>query len=383
MDPNLKLKILVLEDQKEDVILIKRELQKSGLNFLLTGVDEKNDYIDCLNNFKPHIILSDHSLPQFNSLEALQICRKKKPDIPFILVTGTVSEEFAAQCIKNGADDYVLKSNIKRLSTSIKQALRHREDEKKRIEAERMILDQNSELIKINSELDTFVYNISHNLRAPLLSLLGLIYLAKKDTDELHSNILSEYLERIDLSAHKLDKTLCEILDYSRNARGELIYEKLDLKNIFAEEYLKIMHLEKSNSLDYQIKIDQNVEFASDAYRISVIVNNLISNAVKYQDKSKNSKRIEVRGEVSERSAELFIADNGVGIDPAHVGDIFKMFFRASTLSVGSGLGLYIVKETLDKLKGKIDVTSELDKGTAFHLSIPNKIKDMISATIN
>lgn len=371
----------MLEDQKEDVVLIKRELQKSGLNFLLADVDEKNNYVDALSNFKPDIILSDHSLPQFNSLEALRICREKKLEIPFILVTGTVSEEFAALCIKNGADDYVLKSNIKRLSTSIDQALRHREDEKKRIEAERMIIDQNSELIKINSELDSFVYNISHNLRAPLLSLLGLINLAKKDTDELHSKILSEYLERIDFSAHKLDKTLCEILDYSRNARGELIYEKLDLKNIFAEEYLKIMYLEKSNSVDYQIKIDQDVEFASDKYRISVIVNNLISNAVKYQDKGRNSNRIEVKGQVSDRGAELYIADNGVGIDPAFVGSIFKMFFRASTLSVGSGLGLYIVKETIDKLKGKISVTSELNKGTTFHLSIPNKIGDMMSVT--
>ena len=135
------------------------------VNFHLTVVDGKTEYINSLNSLKPDIILSDHSLLQFNSLEALQICKEKKLNIPFILVNGTVSEEFAAQCIKNGAADYVLKSNIERLPTSIRQALRHHEDEIKRFEAEKMIIDQNTELIKINSELDSFVYNVSHNMK--------------------------------------------------------------------------------------------------------------------------------------------------------------------------------------------------------------------------
>ncbi|NJN28113.1 MAG: response regulator [Cyclobacteriaceae bacterium] len=254
MGPNQKLKILILEDQIEDVYLINRELKKANLEFALTIVDSKIEYINSLNSQKPDIILSDHSLPQFNSLEALQICKEKRWNIPFILVTGTVSEEFAAQCIKNGADDYVLKSNIKRLSTSISHALRHHEEERKRLEAEQMIIDQNTELIKINSELDSFSYNISHNLRAPLLSLIGLVNLAKTDTRVLNSTMLEDYLDKIDWCAKKLDKTLCDILDYSKNARGELIYEVLDVSSIFRDEYEKIYTLKKPALLIFKSK---------------------------------------------------------------------------------------------------------------------------------
>jgi signal transduction histidine kinase len=375
MDSTHKLKILILEDQMEDVYLIKRELQKGGLEFLLTIVDEKNEFVNSLNSIKPDIILSDHSLPQFNSLEALQICKDRKLDIPFILVTGTVSEEFAAQCIKNGAADYVLKSNIARLPTSILQALRHHKDERKRLEAEKMLIDQNAELIKINSELDSFVYNVSHNLRAPLLSIMGLINLTRIDIIASDNKILHDYLNKIDYCAKKLDKTLCEILDYSKNARGELIYENLDLRSIFQDEYMKTMYMEESDSIDYQIQIHQDIEFLSDKYRMSVIVSNLISNAIKYQDKSKKVKKIRVKGNINEKSAELSISDNGIGIDAKYQDKIFRMFYRATNLSVGSGLGLYLVRESISKLDGNISVRSIPNKGTTFYLSIPNNVQ--------
>jgi hypothetical protein len=218
------------------------------------------------------------------------------------------------------------------------------------------------------------VYNVSHNLRAPLLSLTGLINLTKIDTNALSSSILDDYLDKIDFCAKKLDKTLCDILDYSKNARGELIYEKLDLKSIFQEEYIKLKYMEDSNTIDCLIQIDQDIEFVSDKYRISVIVNNLVSNAIKYQDKNKKATQIIVSGNITEKSAELSISDNGIGIDAAYLDSIFKMFYRASTLSVGSGLGLFLVKESIEKLDGKISVSSEPNKGTTFYLSIPNKI---------
>jgi signal transduction histidine kinase len=377
MDPTDKLKILILEDQMEDVYLINRELQKAGLEFILTVVDDKIEYLNSLNSQKPDIILSDHALPQFNSLEALQICKEKKLDIPFILVTGTVSEEFAAKCIKNGAADYVLKSNIKRLSTSILQALRHHEDDRKRRVAEDMIIDQNTELIKINSELDSFVYNISHNLRAPLLSLMGLINVAKLDTDVLNIKVLDDYLDKIDFCAKKLDKTLCEILDYSKNARGELILEKLDLKSIFQYEYMKNMYAEESNLIDYHIQIYQDNDFVLDKYRVSVIANNLISNAVKYHDKGKKVKKIQVNGTINEKFANLSISDNGIGIESSCLESIFKMFYRATTQSVGSGLGLYLVKESISKLGGMVSVSSKPNRGTTFYLTIPNKLSSL------
>ncbi len=119
------MKILILEDVEEDVVLIERILKKDGLAFNTLQVDTRDEFIDAMNNFGPDVILSDHGLPQFNSTEALEICRGKSKKIPFILVTGTVSEEFAVNCIKQGADDYILKSNLSRLPSAIRNSLRH------------------------------------------------------------------------------------------------------------------------------------------------------------------------------------------------------------------------------------------------------------------
>lgn len=122
-----KLNILLLEDNKDDVGLVYRELTKADLQFDLKVVEDEFDYRKELNNFKPDIILSDHSLPSFNSMEALSIIQEKNIDVPFILVTGTVSEEFAVECMKAGADDYILKSSLVRLPPAIESILASRE----------------------------------------------------------------------------------------------------------------------------------------------------------------------------------------------------------------------------------------------------------------
>ena len=126
------LKILMLEDLQDDVGLIERTLRKEGMSFSSKRVDSQEEFSSCLEHFQPDVILSDHALPQFNSLEALKICRKQAVNVPFILVTGTVSEEFAVSCLKQGADDYVLKSNMVRLPSAIQNALKQRHHEVKR-----------------------------------------------------------------------------------------------------------------------------------------------------------------------------------------------------------------------------------------------------------
>ena len=117
------LRILILEDTADDVELVERELRRAGLKFISQVVDQREDFEKALSAFKPDVILSDHSLPTFNSFEALNILKSFRGrtglNPPFILVTGAVSEEFAIQCIRAGADDYILKDRLKRLYQSI------------------------------------------------------------------------------------------------------------------------------------------------------------------------------------------------------------------------------------------------------------------------
>lgn len=131
------LKILILEDSRGDVDLIERELKKGGIAFTSLLVNTKHEFENALKSFKPDVILSDHSFGRFNSIEALKLYKERQKGLqlsaPFILITGTVSEEFAVQCMKLGADDYVLKDRLKRLPASIFSAL-----EKAKMESERM-----------------------------------------------------------------------------------------------------------------------------------------------------------------------------------------------------------------------------------------------------
>jgi len=310
-------------------------------------------------------------LPQFNSDEALHIYRESGLKIPFILVTGAVSDEFAVNSLKQGADDYVLKSNLTRLPAAIVNAVKQREAEAEKVLANEAMRKQYEELMKINKELDSFVYSVSHNLRAPLRSVMGLINVARME-DEKRGNPFNEYFNMIENSMHKLDETLKEILDYSRNSRQELSLETIDIRQLLDDNLEKMQFMPGSSDINKEIEMRQDSDFYSDKYRISVIFNNLISNAIKYYDPGKEQPSLKITIDVTKERAHLEFQDNGIGIDRQYQDKIFNMFFRATQSSEGAGLGLYIVQEAVEKLKGTIVIKSEIRKGTTFTIEIPN-----------
>lgn len=227
---------------------------------------------------------------------------------------------------------------------------------------------QNKELQKINSELDKFVYSVSHDLRSPLTSMLGLLILTEEETDD---PLVKERLEMIKSAVLKLDKFIVDILDYSRNARTEIDAQPVQLRKTIEEivQYLQYLH---NNTIKVAIEIEDECELWSDNSRLFVILNNLVANAFHYSDSTKQARKVTIRGRVSEHFAFISIADNGIGIDKEHQEKVFDMFFRGTTESKGSGLGLYIVKDAVEKLEGEITVTSKLGEGTCFRLIIPN-----------
>jgi PAS domain S-box-containing protein len=140
-----QLKILLLEDSAEDAEIVQRLLKKENLNCEFQVVMTREDYLQSLAQFQPDLILSDNTMPQFNATEALNIVRQQSLHIPFILVTGTVSEEFAAKIIKTGATDYVLKDRMARLPTAIDAALKQKKIEKEKLEAEKKVRESEEE----------------------------------------------------------------------------------------------------------------------------------------------------------------------------------------------------------------------------------------------
>lgn len=365
------LKVLVLEDMEEDLGLIERTLNKAGIHFQTKCVNTKEEFINALNEFDADVILSDHALPEFNSAQALRTCKKLGFSIPFIVVTGAVSEEFAVNSIKDGADNYVLKSNLTRLPSAINSAIKQHEDELAKVKANEELILQNRELVKINKELDSFVYSVSHNLKAPLMSVLGLINLGKME-DEKNGNIFTEYFNMMERSIHKLDDTLKEIIDYSRNARKELTIEQIDIRQIIQDNLERLQYMPGSDLIIKDVQVRQEFPFYSDGYRLSVIFNNIISNAIKYADPRKSDPFLRIAVAISADKATIRFEDNGIGIHQDYLAKVFNMFFRATVQKDGAGLGLYIVKEAIEKLKGTIKIDSTEDKGTTFLIEMPN-----------
>lgn len=233
--------------------------------------------------------------------------------------------------------------------------------------AEEKIQRTNQELSKRNSELDNFVYSVSHDLRAPIASVLGLINLAKKDID-LHMKDM--YLDMIHKSALQQDHFINEILDQSRNSRLEVKREEILFKPLIEETFNQLKFATNINQpVERFINVNQEQPFFSDRWRLKVILNNLISNAIRYRNG--RDPVIKVNVDITESGATLAIEDNGKGIEKEHLPNIYKMFYRATDDNAGSGLGLYIVKEAVEKLNGHINIESEFGKGTTVKFEIP------------
>ncbi len=376
---NNELHILILEDVPEEAVLVERALRREKVTFVSRRVDSREAFEDALKNFRPDIVLSDHALPQFNSIEALELCRKFNSDIPFILVTGTVSEEFAVTCIKRGADDYILKSNLTRLGSAIRNALNHRETEERKRLAEAEIINQNEQLRaanealkKMNSEMDNFVYSVSHNLRGPISSIQGVVNIAKLEYPAAEP-VTGKYFDMIERNVGTLNRTITEIVHYSQNARVRLKPERIDLRELLDETFDKLSYLAEAGIINREIEIEDEY-IISDRFRLGVIFQNLLSNSIRYCDPKKDPMEIRLTQRRKDDAIIFEVTDNGIGIRESVMPYIYNMFYRGTERSDGAGLGLYIVRETLEKLRGAIDVESSEGEGTQVTIALPELV---------
>jgi signal transduction histidine kinase len=306
-------------------------------------------------NIGPFVLLSN----SYNSMLLLQIFIGVV-SISTIVLSATVRERTEAQQELlgfNGNLEAKVLERTKELNDQINT----------RKEAEEKLQRTNQELSKKNTELDNFVYSVSHDLRAPIASVLGLINLAKKDKDVAMKDV---YLDKINASALQQDNFIKEILDQSRNSRLEVRREEIKFEPMIEETFNQLKFATSTGkSVERVITVNQSRPFFCDQWRLKVILNNIISNSIRYR----NGKDpvIKVNVEVDDKTAKVAIEDNGKGIAKEHLDQVYKMFYRATDDGAGSGLGLYIVKEAIDKLQGSIHIDSEVGRGTIVMFEIP------------
>lgn len=232
------------------------------------------------------------------------------------------------------------------------------------------------ELIRSNKQLDQVIYKTTHDLKAPLRSAMGLVNLAEKAP----VGEKDRYLALIKKSLLKLDSFIEEMNNFFRNEKLALQRDKLNIVELLSEELDNLHSLHEEHRIDIRFDVRENTAFYSDSIRVRTVITNILSNAIKYSDPGKAEPFILIFVSVNGEFCEIRISDNGIGIDPQYQKRIFDLFFRATNHSQGTGLGLFIVKDTVEKLQGRIEVNSTLGEGTSFSIRIPNQINQPIAA---
>lgn len=230
--------------------------------------------------------------------------------------------------------------------------------------------EANKELSDRNFELDQFVYKISHDIRSPLTSVLGLVNLMKMETDYTR---LIDSVEHIEKSVLKLDTFVKSMLDFARISRENVKLEEIYFYILIDDCMNNFRYLENFNKLAIRIDVQENGnKFYSETLRVSSIFQNIISNAIKYKNPHIFDSFLDIKIDITPTFANITFSDNGIGIKEEYLDKVFGMFVRATERSDGSGLGLYIVKQSVERLDGTIEIESKYGIGTKISMQIPN-----------
>lgn len=353
---NSKLKLLLLEDEIPDAELIQRFLSHSGLAFTAVIASDKSEFEAAIRKNAFDAILADNSLPQFNSIDALRLMRERNIDIPFILVTGTVSEEFAVDIIHKGADDYILKNNLTRLPASIKSAI----EKRKTIREKRIAEDELKELNRELRDLSSHLQNIREEER---------IQIARDIHDEL-----GQQLTGLKMDVHSLAKRMQREDDALRDKfTGILVLIEEIMKSVrristdLRPSVLDDLGLAAAlqwQSREVEARFGIKVIFISSLFEMDLpagivtglfrIYQEALTNAVRHA----NAHIINSSLSISGNRIILEIKDDGKGIPP-------------DTGLRKNSFGLLGIKERVFVMNGTFELKSKPGKGTALHVSVP------------
>ncbi|MFT3903683.1 MAG: hybrid sensor histidine kinase/response regulator [Niabella sp.] len=359
------IKVLYIDDEEHNLTAFKASFRRQYE--IYTAISAKVA-MELLESIHVNIIISDQRMPEMTGVEFFKSIKHKYPDPIRILLTGYTDIEALADAINHGdIYRYITKPwNDLDLHNSIKNAY-------DAYMSKVALREKVAELQATNDELNRFIYSISHELRAPLASALGIIDLVKQE--DLYEST-ENYWELMDSCTSKLEYYIAKILQYYKNRRFDIVNEKVDFKELVNNLINLHTAANKCSDVFFSVNIDQQVPFYGDDFRIELILGNLISNAIKYQKPDEANKKVDIDINVQKDEVKIVISDNGLGILQDHLTKIFSQFFKSNN-QTGTGLGLYIAKEALDKINGRIDVQSDTDKGTSFTIFIPNGFQKM------
>lgn len=366
------LNVLMLEDSPDDVLLIKRELTRAGFKPTLHVVQTETEYLAALTK-DIDIVLADYNLPGYDAARALDAARELKTGVPFILISGTTSEEVAVEIMKRGATDYLLKDRLSRLGVAVQNALEERQvrmiAESERATAQRLLAQLDRERA-LNEQRNRLVQFATHELKNPLTSMMSSAEMLLNREDlppesrRRHAEVMYEGVGRLlnmindMLTLGRLDEGLSNVT---------LVRVEMDVIMAAIVDEFRIAHphqiiLCEIQPADYRI--------AADIKLLRQIIENLLGNAIRY---SPNRQPIKIDLTRESDDLVLRVADQGIGIPPEDLPHLFEPYHRAANVGgiMGTGLGLAIVKQAVVLHDGRISVHSVPGQGTLFTVALP------------
>lgn len=227
-----------------------------------------------------------------------------------------------------------------------------------------------TDLVETIDDLETFIYKASHDVRSPITTALGLINVAQFELKE-NAKVL-HYLNMIKQQTELMDKVVSSLVETTRIRQGDVKHEPIQFEEVFNKIIYNYPSLEGMSKVKIDKYVDVEDVFCSDKILLSTIFNNLIQNAIHYRDKSKKNPFVKMKVVSEGRGVRATVEDNGMGMSEEALKNMFKMFYKGTSISEGSGLGLYTVKRCVKKLGGHISVESKVKVGTVFSMYLPN-----------
>ncbi len=356
------LKVLLVEDHPADAELILRELKRDGFIVTSNIIATQDEFRRRLLENPPDLVLSDYNLQNWGGLDALQTLKDTALDIPFILVSGSLGDIAAVECIKQGATDYILKDSLGRLPIAVRRALHEKalRDQRRLIEAE---------LERSNQDLQQFASIASHDLQEPLRMMSTYAELLGEHCSKLGDTTKTDqYVHYVMDGAARMKAMIKDLLEFSRLGNDGTEIEATDCNPLLEAALLNLAAAVAESAA--KISHSQLPTVMANPPQLQQVFQNLIGNAIKFH--GTEAPGVEISAEQKGEEWIFSVADNGIGIAPEHVDTVFAVFQRLHTRTEypGNGIGLAICKKVIERLGGRIWIESLPPGGATFRFTL-------------
>ncbi len=369
----MKLDVLVVDDEYGMRLGVQRSLHdftvrvenfNEPVDFTITLSESGEEAIERINSTRPDILLLDHKLPGMTGLDVLERINPASRDMVILFVTAYASIETAIAATKSGAFDFLPKPFTPgELKHAIRKATGHlllRRQAKQLAEEKRQVRFH-------------FIRVLGHELKAPINAVEGYLQMIRQRTLGDRIEVYDTMLERSVIRLDAMRKLIADLLDMTRIESGlkERQIEQVDLHRIAIEAIETALPAAQQNDVRLQLHVNEPVRLHADAGEIGIVLNNLISNAVKY---NRTGGQVDLRIEQVGRTVTITVSDTGIGMTETEIGKLFTEFTRIknrkTTHILGSGLGLSIVKKVAELYGGRVSVSSRPDEGSTFTITL-------------